>query len=78
MNIALPSHCLTTISETIQKLLYQRKTFANKWRQLLGILYSSVPALNGVAYLFSILQHALTTPHTHITLTKLVKEVLHV
>jgi hypothetical protein len=77
MTLHLPPHRLQNMRQLLLPLLHQHRTSAKKWRQLLGVLRSTTPALYGAHHLFSILQHA--QKHScrgRIRLTKLVKAVL--
>ncbi len=77
MTLTLPDHRLAVLTTFIKQLLTQRHTSCRNLRQLLGVLCSSTLALNVLAHLFSILQHALVSScQCHVCLTQLKKAVL--
>jgi hypothetical protein len=77
MAIGLPDHRLTTLHTLLSAFLSKQRTSRRKWRQLLGVLRSSTPAIYGAVHLFSILQYiAKDTNARRLRLSPLVKAVL--
>jgi hypothetical protein len=76
LTIALPPHRLENMTTLLNTMLAQRRTSTRKWKQLLGTLRSTTPALYGANHLFSILQHALIAHPARVKLTSLVKTIL--
>jgi hypothetical protein len=59
MTLTLPQHRLNKMTLLITLKLTQKYTSVKGWRELLGVLRSSSPALYRTIQIFSILQHAL-------------------
>jgi len=77
MTLTLPQRRLNKMTSLIAPKLTQKYTSVKRWRELLGVLRSSSPALYGTIHLFSILQHALYLARNHrVRLTPLLKLVL--
>jgi hypothetical protein len=77
MTLALPPHWLQSITDLLQGYLTKHCTSKHRWRQLLGTLRSTTPALYGANHMFSLLQHAYTTAKgTRIRLMPLIKATL--
>ncbi len=77
MTLALPPHRLQSMTDLIQHYLVQHRTSKRRWRQLLGTLCSTTPALYGALHMFSLLQHAYTSAKgPRLRLTPLIKATL--
>lgn len=72
MTLTLPSHHLNHLWNFINAFGNKHCTRKHQWHHLLGNVQSTTPAIYGVKYTFSVLQHALTTsPGSRICLTAL-------
>jgi hypothetical protein len=77
MTLKLPQHRLDNLSQLIHMALQHKRISVRKWRQLLGTLRSTTPALYGATHCFSLLQHAMKChKHGRLRLTHLLKETL--
>jgi len=77
MTLTLPCHSLDSLQSMLTLILACKHVSRCKWRRLLGLLCSTMPALYSAIHYFSILQHVLTdTTAGRIRLTPLLKAVL--